>query len=1211
MTTNWSPPRKEQRPSRSWKPFIAILGLALASFFLVNVCGVSAASFGKVQNFAPKAETPPNPPTWPEDVQLGGASGMAINLTGAGGVAPGTVYTIGWTLGEWHAARYSPTGEFELAWTAVSRCGPQVTPPSACPTYPEGTSGGVDIAVDQATGNVYTFFIDESKTVKEYNANGTNSSGTGAITEFGEVEPTGTIATSPGKLHNSQLNENIAVDDSGAVYITDEDTFTDQAHRLMMFKPQTPGDYEHYVYAGQGSDIANGAGSNPPFRPVLDDSGNVYVAGETYIEEYKPTQPTTPICKFSLTAGGITSITVDPATGAPFFYSFKDRLVHQLSPCNAQGKFVEQAADPPFSPVPQRGNLEAMAFNPDLEWAEEVGGVTQHHPAGVLYAGAARECPSVGGCPEDAKGKSAQGYIFAPEIPNFPPAVVSESVSQVKTSTATLTAEINPKGPQTSYVFQYLTEASYEVNSPLDRFAGATEVPLGGAVLGSGQQPLLATITLSGLSPGTGYRYRVVATNSVGATPGADEAFRTFPPEIALLPDNRAYELVSPPQKNGGEVLPAEPTRASCGVNCKPGKTAGRFPVRVSPSGDSIAYEGSPFVVNEGASEFDGYISTRGASGWETTSLSPPLVGDSGGAGFKLFGVNTDLSSVIAFARNQALVPEAPPGYLNLFGEQTVNRFDLSPLITNTNASLHREPNEGPNGFKLTYVGASKDFSRQFFEANDALTEATANAPASQDGGPSKSNLYEWSGGQLHLVNVQSLNAETLPGAVFGSGFELSTGESAPAEDFSNAISADGSRVFWTSATGQLLVRIKGERTLEVPSPSNCKSSTPRAARVCFVTASVDGSSVLMSNGTIYQLNEEESAYEPFIALTGGLGGFQGLVGQSDDLTSAYFVATTVLTGTPNDHGAVAAAGKDNLYAWNGSTTAFVGRLLPTDLQEFGTWKDYPVRRSAEASPNGRWLAFNSEGQLTGPSEGNCGVNPTTEEFFGPAPCGEVYLYDSQSGTLTCPSCNPAGAPPLGASRLLQMTNAAGYLEQPRYLTNEGRLYFDSRDALSSFDTNNGVEDVYQYEPDGIGSCGETGGCVSLISSGTGPYDSNFLAMDSSGNNVFFTTRQQLVPRDRDGLIDLYDARAGGGIASEANAPPKECQGEGCQPLLPAPAEPTTNSGSAEGGNVPLQCKKGKVKRNGKCVKKAKHKKHGKQKKKNGKKTQAGAGGSK
>jgi hypothetical protein len=113
------------------------------------------------------------------------------------------------------------------------------------------------------------------------------------------------------------------------------------------------------------------------------------------------------------------------------------------------------------------------------------------------------------------------------------------------------------------------------------------------------------------------------------------------------------------------------------------------------------------------------------------------------------------------------------------------------------------------------------------------------------------------------------------------------------------------------------------------------------------------------------------------------------------------------------------------------------------------------------------------------------------------------------------------------------------------------------------------VEDVYQYEPEGVGSCKRQGGCIVLISSGHEPVDSDLLTIDETGKNVFFTTRDQLVLKDKDGLIDLYDAREGGGIPAESEVARTECQGEACQPAIVPPNDPTPGSSTLEGaGNV-------------------------------------------
>jgi hypothetical protein len=91
-----------------------------------------------------------------------------------------------------------------------------------------------------------------------------------------------------------------------------------------------------------------------------------------------------------------------------------------------------------------------------------------------------------------------------------------------------------------------------------------------------------------------------------------------------------------------------------------------------------------------------------------------------------------------------------------------------------------------------------------------------------------------------------------------------------------------------------------------------------------------------------------------------------------------------------------------------------------------------------------------------------------------------------------------------------------------------------------------------------------------------------------SGGDVFFTALSSLLPQDY-GLVDLYDARAGGGFPNPP--PPLACVGDACQSPPAPPDYPTPASSTFEGaGNVVevavRKCPKGKVKRRGKCVKK-------------------------
>jgi hypothetical protein len=110
----------------------------------------------------------------------------------------------------------------------------------------------------------------------------------------------------------------------------------------------------------------------------------------------------------------------------------------------------------------------------------------------------------------------------------------------------------------------------------------------------------------------------------------------------------------------------------------------------------------------------------------------------------------------------------------------------------------------------------------------------------------------------------------------------------------------------------------------------------------------------------------------------------------------------------------------------------------------------------------------------------------------------------------------------------------------------------------------NGTEDVYEFEPGGVGSCPRStsasspSGCVYLISTGAGQSPSEFADASESGDEVFFTTRQQLVSEDQDELIDLYDARVGGGFPEKSPAAP--CSGDACHRAPEVQEEPDSES---------------------------------------------------
>jgi hypothetical protein len=338
---------------------------------------------------------------------------------------------------------------------------------------------------------------------------------------------------------------------------------------------------------------------------------------------------------------------------------------------------------------------------------------------------------------------------------------------------------------------------------------------------------------------------------------------------------------------------------------------------------------------------------------------------------------------------------------------------------------------------------------------------------------------------------------------------------------------------------------------------------------------------------------------------------------------SIYFVANGVLSEDARSHGAAPGGcarptsstrspeAVCNLYLerYDGEAKAweeprFIAALSQED---YPTWGGSGGRSlgglTARVSPNGRYVAFMSERSLTGYN--NVDANPAAEGAHDE----EVFLYDSNTQRLVCASCNPTGAPPHGVLDTTHAGEGLGLLVdrpgvwreeteaqkwlagsipgwtpiepntapyQSRYLTDEGRLFFNGADALVEGDTN-GKEDVYQFEPAGVGDCKESSGCVALISSGIAENESAFLDASASGNDVFFITAHQLVASDRDNSFDVYDAR----VCTDASPcvqvpppPPPPCGSEeSCRPAPPAPAgfDLPASATFAGPGNVPKQ----------------------------------------
>jgi hypothetical protein len=1080
--------------------------------------------------------------------------------------------------------------------------GPPCTPPSIeCDGTPQGhlafggpgevqvaadNSGGVtdgDIYVPQAITHVVDIFASSGEYL-------------GQLTESSE----GPFAGNP-PITNPTEPCGVAVDPSGNVYVGD---FSGHIHKYEpAANPPVNGDNSANFEFAENCTLAAGAGASAGSLFAVHFEGAVAKLDAASGEE-----------KYPVRAGNNTTAAVDPASGHVFVASGSEVFEFEASgPSEAKlfsrieaggekaaGVAVDEASGDVYVAHNVTPNLEVwgpavVLPQPVTEEASAVGAAGARlngsvNPEGLALTeckfewGVTQSYGHTAACEEpDATGVGTGGtpvpvhadisgleagttYHFRLVATNasgseagedetlrtLGASIEEEAASLVTQTSARLGAKVNPNGEAASYAFEYLSEAQFEEGGG---YAEATSLPSPPGEAGSGSEFLAVSQQLSGLAPDTTYHFRIAVTTGAATHLGEDKTFTTFAPGPPGPPDGRGYELVSPAQKIG-EVFPPEPTglwSGTCG-NCLPGINVAKMPMQARSDGEAVAYEGYPFAENQAPGQ-DEYISRRGSGGWSTEDLSTPLYSSMESQGFK--ALSADLGRAVVYQTEPTLSPLAPVGgegqsYANLYlrdanGTLTPLVDEMPPQRVTGHQSLER--------FKIGFAGAnagtalSPALSHVIFEANDALTE---DAPAVE---ADERNLYEWEGGQLRLVNLAPGNAEAIAGATFGSGRELTNEVAASGADFDGAISADGSRVFFSArASGQVYVRIDGAETEKVKDSGK------------FLVASPDGSRVLLSDGCLYSVEDEGCEAD----LSEGQSGFQGILGAAADLSRVYFVDTAALPGAGQDQqGEEAQAGEDNLYAWDEEgTTAFIGALRPGDNElsgvqpQVGDWMPSASSRTAQVSADGRFLAFMSRAPLTGfdnaGRDNACGANS--------ARCFEVFEYRAGDEKLVCASCNPSGQRPLGGSNLSLIFRGVNSIalsgfRQPGNLTaDDGRLFFESQDALTPADVNGRIQDVYEWEPEGVGSCGRPSGCVSLISSGQSPNDSMFLDATPSGDDAFLVTRERLLPQDEDEKLDLYDARVGGGF------PPPPTPPCGGQPCRGPSSTPPALQGPASGG---------------------------------------------
>lgn len=180
-------------------------------------------------------------------------------------------------------------------------------------------------------------------------------------------------------------------------------------------------------------------------------------------------------------------------------------------------------------------------------------------------------------------------------------------------------------------------------------------------------------------------------------------------------------------------------------------------------------------------------------------------------------------------------------------------------------------------------------------------------------------------------------------------------------------------------------------------------------------------------------------------------------------------------------------------------------------------------------------------------------VSPNGRYFSWLDEVGAAHLYDLDADEASCVSCPPGGGSGEGA-RFLAIGRSIGNREVQAVI-DDGTMFFDTPKRLLDAD-HNGARDVYAYRD----------GRLDLISPGNDGFDAFFVDASLDGSDVFFQTDQGLVGQDTDGESDVYDARVGGGFASQNPPPPPgSCAGAECVQAggKPAASPPMATTGAA------------------------------------------------
>ncbi len=608
-------------------------------------------------------------------------------------------------------------------------------------------------------------------------------------------------------------------------------------------------------------------------------------------------------------------------------------------------------------------------------------------------------------------GEEATSAPVTFTTPVAAPQVEEAFVSDVASTSATFNAKVNPGGTATTYAFEYAPAGG--AFAPVSEADGNGSVPAGAV-------GVPVSVHVDGLQPGAAYEFRVVVGNSVeDAVVGEVISLTTQRSGEFALPDGREWEMVTPPQKEGSlfmGTLEGEIERPDSDVV-----------VQASAGGDGIVDEADQPVEAEPQGDANGVsvLSTRGPSGWFSQDLpSPhdeatnPRVGETGSE-YRFFSEDLSRGVLQQFGNFTPLAPEAVEStpylhtsYLNNDVGERCESPDLSPsscfqpLVTRGDTQTGVAFGDVVNGectfFECGphFVAGTPDLSHVILASRERLTSTPITVPYIPGGSFDDPALYEWYGGQLRLLNILPGKEEGEPELQLGGGNKR------------HVMSDDGERVILEGAGGLYLRDVAKSETIQLDAAESgcgaCSSgggeymtANGKGSRIFFLdknklTSDSDGGSADLYECEVVEVDGKLRCNLSNLAPeTGGeSANVRVVLGTSEDGSYVYFVAGGALASgaTRQECNSKQSNKPCNLYVRHDGVTTFIAELTAEDANFYGfggagVHSAFYAELRARVSPDGRWLAFMSDRDLTGYD---------TRDADSGEPDEEVYLYERE-----------------------------------------------------------------------------------------------------------------------------------------------------------------------------------------------------------------------